>query len=119
MRGHYVHLPSLVQWVGIVGFASILLGGHEIKAFVRKSLRFGNLLKPMICLFGNVLEQLLLVLDTNTPPKSTTSNSTYTHMQTPRTPGSTSFSDDLATSTSATLVAPNESVDKTENMTLI
>ena len=55
-----MHLPSRVQWVGISFVLTISFGGYEMEALVSLSLRLGNLLKPMIGLSGNVLEQSLL-----------------------------------------------------------
>ena len=46
--------------MGISFVLVISFGGYEMEAFVSISLRLGNLLKPMIGLSGNVLEQSLL-----------------------------------------------------------
>ena len=43
-----MHFPNLVQCVGIMLLASFGCGGYVIEALVKISLRFGNLLNPMI-----------------------------------------------------------------------
>ena len=60
IMGQYVHLPKHVQCVGIIDRVSILIGGYEIEALVSISVRFGNLLEPMMGLSGNVWAQSLL-----------------------------------------------------------
>ena len=46
--------------MGISFLVSMVFGGYTMEALVSISLRFGSLLKPMIGLSGNVLEQSLL-----------------------------------------------------------
>ena len=55
-----MHLPSLVQCLGMICFVGISLTGYVMDALVRRSLRFGNLLKPTIGLSLNVWTQSLL-----------------------------------------------------------
>ena len=55
-----MHLPSLVQCLGMICFIDISLTGYVMVALIRRSLRFGNLLKPTIGLSLNVWTQSLL-----------------------------------------------------------
>ena len=64
INGQYVHLPSLVQTVGLCTLVFVLVGGYCIEAFVSMSLRFGSLLKPITGLSLNRWPQsgLLLII---------------------------------------------------------
>ena len=62
--GQYLHLPSLVQTVGLCILVFVSVGGYCIEAFVNMSLRFCSLLKPITGLSLNRLPQsgLLLII---------------------------------------------------------
>ena len=66
INGQYLHLPSLVQTVGLCILVFVSVGGYCIEAFVNMSLRFGSLLKPITGLSLNMLPQsaygLLLII---------------------------------------------------------
>ena len=49
-----MHLPSLVQCLGMICFVGVSLTGYVMDALVRRSLRFGHLRKPTIGLSLNV-----------------------------------------------------------------
>ena len=46
ITGQYVHLPSRVQYLGLILPFCILDGGYEICNLVNRFLRFGNFLNP-------------------------------------------------------------------------
>ena len=60
-NGQYVHLPSLVQILGILLLASCGCSGKSISALVNISLRLGSLLYPKISGLGNKCPQSWLL----------------------------------------------------------
>ena len=56
-----MHLPNLVQMTGFGGATSSFTGGYLMIAFVRVSLKFGNLLKPITGLSWNRFPQSALL----------------------------------------------------------
>ena len=56
-----MHLPNLVHMAGLGGAISSFTGGYLRIAFVRVSLKFGNLLKPVMGLSWNRFPQSTLL----------------------------------------------------------